>query len=416
MNGNINQTNAEATKCKKTHHKTPKKPSGSELEPNLTSADLSQAASSLLKAKNVQKSDSFEKKKGKGKIFKLNEQLGEENLYTEFKNFTCPEIIEKQYLLLTKLICGFLNTQGGKIFIGVDNAACIKGRTFTRDGKKKFKQTLLKMVAGFAPAPHKKAVKIKFNRIADDKTGEPIEDRFVVIIKVKKGPIDVLYADQDGKSYYRLDGQTRKYSPQEYSDELILRKTKQQSLQEYAEKINKSPGSQGASLSGTDSAESYYSNSEGQEYYPCDPMEEAALYGPYNELEELAVQAYYQAVENQIALEEGLQSPEESWYQDPSAGIEGWIPNASMGGYMGFPQGFGYYDGFAGEMPQIQSQFYPQQMMSQQAQGVVFPQQTQYVYYQYTNPPVGMPQYQDPNGNNSIPSGNQIQGNQNASA
>ena len=68
------------------------------------------------------------KKRGKCKIFKLNERVGEEDLYTEFKNFSCNDIMKEQYKILTKLICGFLNTQGGKIFIGVDNSSSVKGK------------------------------------------------------------------------------------------------------------------------------------------------------------------------------------------------------------------------------------------------------------------------------------------------
>lgn len=68
------------------------------------------------------------KKRGKGKIFKLDEKVGEENLYTEFKNFSCAEIMKEQYKILTKLICGFLNTEGGKIYLGVDNSSCVKGK------------------------------------------------------------------------------------------------------------------------------------------------------------------------------------------------------------------------------------------------------------------------------------------------
>ena len=68
-----------------------------------------------------------------GKYFKLDEQLNEEeDLHTEFKNFSCSEIMKEQYKILTKVICGFLNTDGGKIFVGVDNSACVKGRLSLR--------------------------------------------------------------------------------------------------------------------------------------------------------------------------------------------------------------------------------------------------------------------------------------------
>mgnify|MGYP000909037907 FL=1 len=97
------------------------------------------------------------------------------------------------------------------------------------------------MVSSFEPAPPEKSVKIKFHRILDEATQQLLEDRFIVLIKVKKGPIGTLFMDQDGKSYHRLDGQTRKYAPEEYHEELILRNTQKESFEEYVKTNGKPP-------------------------------------------------------------------------------------------------------------------------------------------------------------------------------
>ena len=316
----------------------------------------------------------------------------------------------------------------------------------TQEKKKKFKQTLLKMLGKFAPVPEKNTVKIKFHSINDDITGERVQDRYVVVIKVKKGPIDVLFADQEGKSYYRLDGQTRKYLPQEYSDELIMRATKKQSLQEYAEKFcNDSKNAQKDNLSASESEKKSDSivndvnnYSIAEEDDPTSPLEEAKLYDEYKEFEDFAMHAYYQALEGQSALEECLRN-QEAWYQNaPSADFENVIQNGAMGFLMNFPLNLGNFVAFTGEMPfSMQNAFYPpQQMMSQQGmsqQGMSqedYPYfghpQAQYVYHQHSESTMPNAQNQNPATNlinnpfladalndNSASSFNQFQTNQN---
>ena len=127
MSDTIIRSDAKCNKRKKNQQKNKKKLTASELEQDLKLEDSNLVQNISKNANQNELAAISEKKRAKGKNYKLNEQLGEENLYTEFKNFTCPEIIEQQYKILTKLICGFLNAEGGKILIGVDNAACIKG-------------------------------------------------------------------------------------------------------------------------------------------------------------------------------------------------------------------------------------------------------------------------------------------------
>ena len=106
------------------------------------------------------------------------------------------------------------------------------GRYFTPDTMKKFKQSLIRMVNSFTPIPPKNAVKIKFHKIVDKATQKFVENKLIVLLKIKKGSADCLFTNEEGRGYYRLDGQTRKYSPEEYQEELISRATKHGSNEE----------------------------------------------------------------------------------------------------------------------------------------------------------------------------------------
>ena len=147
-----------------------------------------------------------------------------ENMYFEYKHFTCPTILDQQYEILAKLINGYINTQGGNAFIGIDNCGMARGRKFTKQEREEFKSRIKKIIKGFYPKPNSDIVKISFLPIRTGKTKLDIEDMWIVKIKVNQGDSTELYCTSEGKSYMRLDGQTRKNTPEEYQEELKKRK------------------------------------------------------------------------------------------------------------------------------------------------------------------------------------------------
>jgi len=148
-----------------------------------------------------------------------------ENINFEYKHFSCATILDQQYEILTKLINAFMNTQGGYAFVGIDNTGIVKGRRMTREERNEFKNRIGKIVDGFIPQPEKSLVIINFLPVKSNKNNEDnVEDIFVIRITVKKGEEDEVYCTDIGKSYYRLDGQTRKYNPEEYQMEFLRRK------------------------------------------------------------------------------------------------------------------------------------------------------------------------------------------------
>jgi len=148
-----------------------------------------------------------------------------ENINFEYKHFSCATILDQQYEILTKLINAFMNTQGGYAFVGIDNTGIVKGRKMNKEERNEFKNRIGKIVDGFIPQPEKSLVIINFLPIKSAKAiDDNLDDVCVIRITVKKGEEDEVYCTELGKSYYRLDGQTRKYDPEEYQMEFLRRK------------------------------------------------------------------------------------------------------------------------------------------------------------------------------------------------
>jgi len=158
-------------------------------------------------------------------FFYKNEKISQmESLNFEYKHFACPTILDQQYEILTKLICAFMNTQGGYAFVGIDNTGIVRGRKMQLEDRNDFKNRITQIVDGFIPKADKDFVNIGFLPVKGRKDSEESNDHYVIKITVKKGEIHEVYCTSQGKSYYRLDGQTRKFDPAEYQTEVLKRR------------------------------------------------------------------------------------------------------------------------------------------------------------------------------------------------
>ena len=336
--------------------------------------------------------------KGKNKVFKWGERLGEEDIKTEYKNFNCTEIMKEQYKILTKGICAFLNTEGGKLYLGVDNSGRVIGRQFTESGKQKFENTLLKMISSFSPVPPENSIKLKFYHIIDTSTQQYLDNRYIVIIKAKKGPIGELFMDQDGKSYYRLDGCTQKYSQEEYQEELQLRIAQKASLDEYnqTQALMKQTEAEFEALllNQYNKQEDFGSYADG--FNAPDRVEEDENFVNPALMEKLEKQQSELSYDAKESAEEN----EDDWNSEMYGKSTGWN-NASMNSnhsynsynsYAGYG-GFGYgghssYNNYAQDMayPTNQQALYAPRMYppqeQQQQQQMIYPQQEQVMYPQ----------------------------------
>ena len=220
------------------------------------------------------------------------------------------------------------------------------------------------MTDSFAPVPPEKSIKVKFHRILDEASQKLIDDRFVVVIKIKKGPIESLFMDQDGKSYYRLDGQTRKYTPEEYHEELIVRNMQQQSLEEYVQ-TNNTPEKK-AEVTETET------NTTQQ-------LQQEAITSDNKNYESKAVRQALGDDLNNYDYSEKYEECEEGWYQEMYIPEENCYPNPTMGVC---------FSEFMSVNP-----FFAHQNYFPQAFPIMYPQQQCF----YPNQPIEMNnQYMDP--------------------
>lgn len=143
-------------------------------------------------------------------FFIINEKLyQEEDLEIEFKNYKYP-LNDSLRKVIIKCINGFLNQNGGRIFIGVNDSGIVTGIRLTSKDRDIFKNEIVNLTQTFSPACRTNKIKVAFIPIMnDEKSMEGIENLYVVKIMVAKGDDNTLYSiyKETFTSYIRLEGQ-----------------------------------------------------------------------------------------------------------------------------------------------------------------------------------------------------------------
>ena len=152
---------------------------------------------------------------------------GAEDEKTEFKNYYFPLGKGKREELVRQ-ICSFINSSGGKLYIGIDDERSIKG--VPTDGDITFYNNLIfNMVEDFSPKIEPKEF-LKFYAIPvkDNNDGIIIDKLFVFKIIIKRGDPSILYSSSSKKlnSTIRLQGQCANLTAEEICKEIIERNKK----------------------------------------------------------------------------------------------------------------------------------------------------------------------------------------------
>ncbi len=152
---------------------------------------------------------------------------GAEDEKTEFKNYYFPLGKGKREELVRQ-ICSFINSSGGKLYIGIDDERSIKG--VPTDGDINFYNNLIfNMVEDFSPKIEPKEF-LKFYAIPvkDNNDGIIIDKLFVFKIIIKRGDPSILYSSSSKKlnSTIRLQGQCANLTAEEICKEIIERNKK----------------------------------------------------------------------------------------------------------------------------------------------------------------------------------------------
>ena len=158
--------------------------------------------------------------------FYKNELIGpDEDEYIEYKNYYFP--LGKKQSELERQFCAFLNTNGGRIYIGIDDKKTVKG-VVTYKKLSYYESIILNLVKNFKPKIEPKHY-FKFYAlpIRDKNNGKIIDNLYVFKIIIKRGdPTELYYIfDETGLNIAtRQAGQCPNLKASEIYEKIIERK------------------------------------------------------------------------------------------------------------------------------------------------------------------------------------------------
>ena len=143
-----------------------------------------------------------------------NQALAEENKRFEFKNFRGPQFDERQKEQLLKTVCGFLNSDGGQIYVGVNDLGKIAGTNMNYKQYDNFKGDFVSaLLDQFSPPVDDNLYVIRRVFVLDyPKQAISLDSwkNIVIEISIKSGD-KVYFIKEKGRQlcYQRFDGSTR---------------------------------------------------------------------------------------------------------------------------------------------------------------------------------------------------------------
>ena len=161
-----------------------------------------------------------------------------EDEFTEFKNYLFP-LNEKQGEELKRQFCGFLNSEGGRLYLGINDEKIVKGVILNYKRCDALRNLLVNYTFDFYPKCRLDKIKVYFIPIKSMKDNKFINNLYVVKIIVLKGEPYILYSmtNKGFNSAIRLQGQCANLSAEEIYKEILKRGTLQKNY-EYINNIN----------------------------------------------------------------------------------------------------------------------------------------------------------------------------------
>ena len=158
-------------------------------------------------------------------VYKDEELIDEENEYTEFKNYSYPFSQEKQDEI-KRQYCGFLNSHGGRIYLGINDFRIVKGIHLDPKAKESIKNDLINYTKDFFPACNIDKINIYFLTVRHMKTNRIMHNLYLIKIIVMPGEPYNLYSIHNKGGYIsslRLPGQCINLTAEEIYSELMKR-------------------------------------------------------------------------------------------------------------------------------------------------------------------------------------------------
>ncbi|XP_033640940.1 uncharacterized protein LOC117301153 [Asterias rubens] len=131
------------------------------------------------------------------------QQMGNETRSLEFKRG--GNILEKYMRkVLSRYVCGFLNSEGGQLMIGVDDEGFVQGVQCNHKIEDSFRIMFDQLIHMFDPPVLPPMYRLDFIPVRDDR--DRMTDLKVVAIDVKAGHSNMLYETPEGEVFIRRDG------------------------------------------------------------------------------------------------------------------------------------------------------------------------------------------------------------------
>jgi hypothetical protein len=149
----------------------------------------------------------------------------EEDEYTEFKNYTLPFSPEIIYEL-KRQYCGFLNSHGGRIYIGINDLRIVKGLYLDNTQIDTIRKELINYINDFYPECRTNKINVYFIPIKSKQTNQIINHLYVIKIIIMPGEPYHLYSLSNKGGFIstlRLPGQCINLTAEEIYTEIIKR-------------------------------------------------------------------------------------------------------------------------------------------------------------------------------------------------
>ena len=128
-------------------------------------------------------------------FFYLDEKIKErKNELIEFRNYSLPLTNKEEGEEIKRQICGFLNSRGGRLYLGINNQNLVKGIILNSKARDISRNSLVNLTYDFYPNCRIDKILIYFIPIKNPKNNEFIPKRYIVKIRIYPGDPDVLYS------------------------------------------------------------------------------------------------------------------------------------------------------------------------------------------------------------------------------
>ena len=145
-----------------------------------------------------------------------------EDMQIEYKNYSFP-FTDNHKDEFKKQICAFLNSKGGRIFIGINDDKIVNGILLQYHDRDKNTNDIVNLTYDFYPKC-RTYIDVSFIPIRN-KDNQYIKNLYVIKIIVSQGETNQLYSytSKGFNSYLRLKGQCIKFTAEEIRNELFKR-------------------------------------------------------------------------------------------------------------------------------------------------------------------------------------------------